>query len=60
MSLKAIAIDALSKMALGKGQRLMSPRSQPPGWERILRGSASFQEREGGSPSGMGSQPGGS
>ncbi|WP_334952171.1 hypothetical protein [Nostoc sp.] len=37
----------------------MSPRSQPGGWERILRGSASGQERGGGSPPRMGSQPGG-
>ncbi|WP_335108098.1 hypothetical protein [Nostoc sp.] len=26
----------------------MSPRSQPGGWERILRGGASRQERGGG------------
>ncbi|MEH2283524.1 MAG: hypothetical protein V7K90_19695 [Nostoc sp.] len=35
-------------MALRKAQRLMSPRSQPGGWERILRGGASRQERGGG------------
>ncbi|WP_334945293.1 hypothetical protein [Nostoc sp.] len=36
----------------------MSPRSQPPGWERIPRGSASGQATGGGA-SLTGSQPGG-
>ncbi|MEH1932232.1 MAG: hypothetical protein V7L14_00530 [Nostoc sp.] len=47
-------------MALRKAQRLVSPRSQPTGWERIPRGSASRQATGGGSPPRMGSQPGGS
>ncbi|MEH1852337.1 MAG: hypothetical protein V7L11_11775 [Nostoc sp.] len=35
-------------MALRKAQRLVSPRSQPPGWECIQRGSASCQATGGG------------
>ncbi|MEH1924241.1 hypothetical protein [Nostoc sp.] len=47
------------RMALRKTRNLVYPRSQPPGWEYIPRGSASAQERGGGSPSRMVSQPGG-
>ncbi|MEH2026316.1 hypothetical protein [Nostoc sp.] len=43
-------------MALRKAQRLVSPRSQTPGWECILIGSASGQAT-GGSASLTGSQP---
>ncbi|MEH1816813.1 MAG: hypothetical protein V7K26_21455 [Nostoc sp.] len=35
-------------MALRKPQKLVSPRSQPPGLERIPRGSASGQATGGG------------
>ncbi|WP_335210974.1 hypothetical protein [Nostoc sp.] len=44
-------------MAPRKAQRLVLPRSQPPGWECIPRGSTSRQKRGGGSPPRMGSQP---
>ncbi|MEH1906641.1 MAG: hypothetical protein V7L05_25420 [Nostoc sp.] len=50
----------IGRMALRKAQRLVSPRSQPGGWECILRGSASLQATGGGSPPRMGSQPRGS
>ncbi|MEH1937203.1 MAG: hypothetical protein V7L14_26565 [Nostoc sp.] len=36
------------RMALRKAQRLVSPRSQAGGWERIPRGSASRQGTGGG------------
>ncbi|MEH2027765.1 hypothetical protein [Nostoc sp.] len=41
-------------MALRKGERLVSPRSQSEDWECIPRGSASGQATGGGSPPRMG------
>ncbi|MEH1936604.1 MAG: hypothetical protein V7L14_23460 [Nostoc sp.] len=46
-------------MALRKAQRLVSPRSQPGGWERIPRGLLPLVKPLEAEPSRMGSQPGG-
>ncbi|MHC5733378.1 hypothetical protein [Nostoc sp.] len=42
---------------LVKPKDLLYPRSQPGGWERVPKGSASCQQRGGGSPPRMVSQP---